>query len=490
MQPTRPLSKFQAQFLAQTRRYADGLRMLPTGGRVLACVSGGADSVCLLLSLLALAPQRKLTVLAAHVNHCLRGAASDADEQFVRRLCERLEVPLCVRRVDVAAQAAERGMSVEAAAHDVRYDYFLELEQKLDLQKIATAHTANDNAESVLAHMLRGAGTDGMAGIAPVRDSFVRPLLWAQRAQVEQYLSDAGESYVTDETNLAPVCTRNKIRLGLLPYLEEHFNPSIVRTLCQDSALAAADAAYLNELAEAAAEDILYRGGEGKVVLDGPKLAAQPAAIAARLVRIAARCAAGGDSSRTVAGSEAVARALGLMQSGHPSGSAPLGCGLQARRQGYNLIVERVTPRQKRPEPISPVEVPLGGSVSVAALGVRVSASVEEADASAFAGRLKNKKDTAYFDYNLIKGKIYIRNRTPGDVFSPFGMDGRKKLSDLFIDEKVDQGSRSRVPLLCDDGGSRILWVCGLRRSNAAPVTERTRRILKVIVQPDDSASP
>ena len=476
-------------FINLTQRYIDTHHMLDKGDRVLVCLSGGADSVCLLLALLELAGRLELTIFAAHVNHGLRGAESDADEAFVRDLCVRFGVELCVRRVNVARLAGERKVSVEAAAHDVRYDYFLELKRKLDLQKIATAHTASDNAETVLMNLMRGCGTEGMAGISRNKGGIVRPLLWAQRRDVEAFLCSVGETYVTDRTNLIPNCTRNKIRLALIPYLKEHFNPNIVSVLCADSALAVSDAAYLSAAAETVAADIICRADKSHVVLDGEKLACQPAAIATRLVRIAAHMAAGEQAARAGISNEAVMRAMNLLTAGNTGGSVPLGGGLIARRDYSNLSIGKSAASGNGALPITPVEIAVDGVTVVEQLGVTVSAQILSADApeAQTAMAEKNRKDTECFDYNLIKGKIYIRNRTDGDVFSPFGMRAHKKISDLFIDEKIARNRRGDVPLLCDDTGGRILWVCGCRRSACAPVGTDTKEVLVVKVRPKPS---
>lgn len=478
-------SRIDTRFFKSTQRYVEYYHMFDEGDRVLVCLSGGADSVCLLLTLLELSERGKLTVFAAHVNHCLRGAESDADEAFVRDLCARLGVELCVRRINVEKLAQEKKISVEAAAHDARYGYFLELKQRLHLQKIATAHTASDNAETILMNLMRGCGTEGMAGISRNHDGFVRPLLWAQRSEVEEFMQFVGEPFVTDRTNLTPNCTRNKVRLGLIPYLQEHFNPNIVSTLCSDSALAVSDAAYLSAAAEAAAADIIYRGGKSRMVLDGQKLIAQPPAIATRLVRIAARMAAGEDAARAITTNDAVNRALRLLAVNNPGGNAPLGGGLIARRTYSNLIIEKSTVPVNGASPTVPVEVKVGADTCVEELGITVLARVMDVDAPEVQRTIteKSEKDTECFDYNLLKGKIYIRNRTDGDVFSPFGMDAHKKISDFFIDEKIARRRRGDVPLLCDDAGGRILWVCGYRRSAYAPVGMDTKAVLVVKVQ-------
>ena len=200
--------------------------MLAPGETVLLALSGGADSVALLCALRALG----YPVRAFHLNHCLRGAESDRDEAFCRALCERLGVPLTVERIDVRAQTAGEG--IEAAARRIRYERLAAAAQGA---KIATAHTADDNLETMLFHLARGTGPKGLAGIPPVRDGVIRPLIGVERAQVEAYLAELGQDYVTDSTNLADSYTRNRIRHGVVPALRQ-INPEAGRAALRLSA--------------------------------------------------------------------------------------------------------------------------------------------------------------------------------------------------------------------------------------------------------------
>ena len=184
------------------------LREHGLSGRILVALSGGADSTALLLSLQACGCE----LAAAHLNHCLRGSESDRDEDFVRALCARLGVPLTVERADVRAHAAAQGCGIEEAARSLRYAFLERAADAVGADWIATAHTADDNLETVLFHLTRGTGTRGMAGIPPRRGRIIRPLLGATRTEIEAYLAGKGEPYVTDSSNLTDAHTRNRIR--------------------------------------------------------------------------------------------------------------------------------------------------------------------------------------------------------------------------------------------------------------------------------------
>lgn len=204
--------------------------MLKGGERVTAALSGGADSVCLLLVLNDLKERYSLKLDAVHVNHCIRGEEADRDEQFCRKLCERLGVELTVKKIDVPAIAAEKKQSLEEAARNVRYAVFAEHSEE---GLTATAHTASDNAETVLLNLARGTGLKGMCGIPPVRDSIIRPLIDVTRQDVENYLKETGQDFVTDSTNLDNDYTRNRIRHNIIPEILR-INSGFYKTFCAE----------------------------------------------------------------------------------------------------------------------------------------------------------------------------------------------------------------------------------------------------------------
>ncbi len=219
--------------------------MLKKGDRVVVALSGGADSVSLLLSLSELSDRLGITVSAIHVNHCLRGDESDGDEAFCEELCRKRGIRLISKRFDVAGYALKNKMSVEQAARNIRYNFFKE---NTAGQKLATAHTANDNAETVIFNLTRGTGIKGIAGIPPVRDNIIRPLIETTRQQVEDYLSEKNQDFVTDKSNLSDDYTRNKIRHNVIPVLET-INSSLFRTITADSYNFRLDNSYIEEQA-------------------------------------------------------------------------------------------------------------------------------------------------------------------------------------------------------------------------------------------------
>lgn len=221
--------------------------MISSGDNVIAGLSGGADSVCLLLVLRKLSERIGFSLSAVHVNHCLRGEESDGDEQFCRDLCAGLSIPISVYKVDVNARSAETGESTEEAARELRYEAFAAESEKFSSPKIATAHNKCDNSETVLFNLTRGTGIKGMCGIPYTRGNIIRPLLDAERAEIEGFLRESGQSYVTDSTNLSDDYTRNKIRHCVIPVLTE-INGGFYSAVSRLSANAQEDEEYFSAL--------------------------------------------------------------------------------------------------------------------------------------------------------------------------------------------------------------------------------------------------
>lgn len=246
--------------------------MLEVGDKIVVALSGGADSVALFNVLLSLRERYSLSLYAAHVNHNLRGDESNRDESFVRDLCDKNSVELFVKSVDVKSLAAEQGIGTEMCGRNVRYEFFRELSEKLGT-KTATAHTASDNAETVLFNLARGAGLNGMCGIQPVREGIIRPLIYVTREHIEDYCKENGLSYVTDSSNLTDDYTRNKIRHSIVPVLKE-INAGFESNVTNNSEMLRNINSFMELNANEAIEQIAVENG-----YSCEKLAALPTAL-------------------------------------------------------------------------------------------------------------------------------------------------------------------------------------------------------------------
>lgn len=398
------------KLLSFNRQYG----LIRPGDRVIAAVSGGADSVALLFSLYLLRKKLGIELEAAHFNHHLRGAESDRDEAFVRDLCDRYGIRLHVG----SAQVKPGKKGLEAAAREARYAFFSSLSGK-----IATAHTANDNAETVIMHMVRGTGLKGLGAIAPVRGNLIRPMLMHTRQDVLAFLEEYCLQYVTDSSNDSDQFLRNRIRHGVMPLLEGE-NPSLAQNLSAMALRLREDDRALDALAKMESP------------LSVTALRQMPSALRARALAAFLR-------SSGVKEPEAahIALAEQLVFSDNPSAAANLPGGVTIRRQ-YDLLV-----REEKAAPLEGILLSCPGTAEIPELGVRIVCEFAQ-------GPVLNRDA---FTVNP-SGQMVIRSRQPGDQMRLQG--GTKDLKKLFIDRKIPAAARASIPVIADDTG--VLGVYGI----------------------------
>ena len=438
--------------------------LIPLGARVLVACSGGGDSVALGALLCELAPAANWSVAGLlHVNHRLRGAASDEDEAFCRDVAATLGVPIAVERVDVAARARAERVSIEAAGHRVRYALFERAVREGRADLVATGHTRDDQAETVLLRLIRGAGPAGLAGIRPRFGAVVRPLLDFRRDELRGYLRLRGLPHREDPSNRDERILRNRVRHRLIPFLAEHFSPAITDVLARDASIARDDADWLDRAANAAAAEIVQyeegmidAGGDfggGRFEVDAARLAAAPRSLARRVALQVLERAGG----RRV-GFDHVERLRGLAEA---EGTAPVAAdfpGCRVERRGAALRLTRRFGRGAEPAASTCFHYRLvvPGEVEIPEAGLRVTA--EHGDRPA---RLVARGDVAALPAARITSPLTVRSWRPGDVFQPLGLGGRrKKLQDFFVDRTVARDRRATVPLVVDDRLG-IVWVAG-----------------------------
>ena len=440
--------------------------LIPPGARVLAACSGGGDSVALAALLCELEPETDWSVAGLlHVNHGLRGASADEDEAFCRQLARGLGVPITVERADVAALARAERISVEAAGHRIRYELFERVVREGAADLVATAHTRDDQAETVLLRLIRGAGPAGLAGIRPRIGAVVRPLLDVRRRELREYLRLRGLSHREDPTNRDERVLRNRVRRRLIPFLAEHFSPAITDVLARGAAIARDDADWIDAAANAAAVEIV-QCTEGGVDADAGRLAAAAPAIARRIARSALERA----GERRV-GFDHVERLRRLADAG---GTAPAVAdfpGCRVERDGPTLRLRRRSGRAA-PEVVnigSGFEYPLAvpGEVEIAEAGLRILAERGERPDRLVAGGA-----VAVLPAGRVAPPLTVRSWRPGDVFRPLGLGGhRKKLQDFFVDRRIPRDRRGAVPLVVD-AKLGIVWVAGHAVSEAVRLIE------------------
>lgn len=428
--------------------------MLPRGGAVLCAVSGGADSMCLLHLLHTWAEEGGFRVCAAHYHHGMRGEAADADAAFVSDWCAGRGIPCVVERGEVYAEAERRGLGVEETGRQLRYEFLRRTAAELGCDRIATAHNADDNLETLLLHLARGAGLHGLAGIPPRRGEIVRPLLTTPRAAIEAYLEARQIPHVEDATNTDEYYARNRIRRQVVPVLRQ-LNPRLTESAAETMGYLRADNDYLNAQAAAVCQNA--RWAEDDLVIEARHIAQLPAAIAPRAVRRLLEMMGDGSTNCSAAHLKAVGE---LARGDDPSAVVFLPGGRLAQRVYRELLL---TTQSDPLPPFLPTPLALDGETEVGGTPWRVRCRpVRCPDES---GR---KPGALYLARGALEGPLVLRPRQTGDAVSLPGRGGTKTLKKLFIDEKVPRRERERIPVLADGRGVAAVAGFGPEQSRTA----------------------
>jgi len=453
--------------LATIRKY----RLITPGEHIIVAVSGGADSIALLSALHELRPRWNLTLTAVHLDHGIRGAAARQEALLVRNEAQRLGVDCLVGARDVPGYAAAHGLSLQEAAREVRYTFFGEMRAQTGAHKVALGHHADDQAETVLLWLLRGAALAGLGGMAPCRDGvYIRPLIEVSRQQIEQYLRARHIAFVPDTSGSEMQYLRNRVRHRLVPLLRREFNPQISRALARMADLVRQDEAGLSEQVEDALNKHLLTAEDGFVcpvaVFQQRKGVLQRRLMHAAIARLR--------GSRRGLGMVHIEMACRLLDGQGSSRRLVLPGGCSVRREYGNVIFSRAG---QPAQPFCYCFDELPGRVMIAELGRQLVLQRERADVGARAPQGAGP-DQVCLDYAKVALPLVIRNWRAGDRFCPLGLGGSKKLHNFFIDQKIPARRRSLIPImLC---GDRIAWVCGLRLDERFKTTAETRQVLRV----------
>ena len=435
-------------FQAKVERFIQRHGLLTGKRLVLVGLSGGADSVALLGVLVRLGyPCRAL-----HCNFHLRGDESDRDEAFASQFADSLGVPFVKVDFDTRGYAAIHQESIEMAARSLRYRWFEEQRQAFNAEAIAVAHHRDDSVETLLMNLLRGSGIRGLGGIRPRNGQVVRPLLAVSRAEIEEWLQTQGWDYVTDSSNLSDAYTRNFIRLRVFPLLEQ-LNPAARETIARSAAhLSAAEQLYAYTVEEARKAVFITADS---LSIEALMRYPSPETLLYEWLRPLG-------FSRIVVG-ELFESLTGLS-------------GKQFYSATHQVLKDRdrlyIAPLQE-PSAWQPIEIPVATGELTQPLHLSFQLMERTSDF-----QLERASDTAYFDAEKLPGRLTLRLPQTGDWFVPFGMRGRKKLSDFFADQKMNRWEKLRQPLLC--AGESIVWVVGRRADDRFRVGEETKMIFSV----------
>ena len=439
----------------KVKAYVKKWHMLQKEDSVIAGISGGADSVCLLFMLLKLQKELGFALMAVHVNHGIRGAEAECDEAYVKRLCRQWNVRLKVYRENVPAYAKEHGMTEEEAGRDIRRTCFCKVLKEWGGTKIALAHHENDNVETLLWNLCRGTGIRGLGGIAPVNDVWIRPLLCVKRREIESYLKKRGISYCTDTTNADRRYMRNRIRMDVIPYLEDCVNTESVSHMGKTME-------RMYELEQYILEEV----GQYKESCTGWK-----------------------NGRRIIRQTEytKIPKAL------RDNVLHEILCETAGRRKDIEEVHVQMLRDLFTKQVGKRIDLPYGVTAIRTYEGVRFEKNIPEASYAGdenelFSIRVFDREPgnvtfpekiyTKWFDYDIIKNTVKIRHRIAGDsiVINRYG--GRKKLKQYFTDQKVPQEDRDKIWIAAD--GDEVLWIVGYRQSQKYQITEKTTKILEI----------
>ncbi len=468
--------------IEKIKAYMNKHHMLSAGDTVVAGVSGGADSVCLLFVLKALQQEMDFTLLVVHVNHKIRPEAGE-DAAYTERLCKKLQVPFFPVEAEVEKLAEDWKISTEEAGRRVRYEAFGRVLQEQAGEalnrgqaKIAVAHNSDDRAETMLFHLFRGTGIAGLGSIRPVRENVIRPILCLSREEIETFLRSRGISYCIDKTNQEDTYTRNKIRHHILPYAKEHVSEGVLEHMSSTADMMLETEDFLRSVTEEAYERCVRKsavpqGDSGQEIrLSVSQVLNLHSLIRKRLVLkvieelVFTKKDIGAVHVRDVA-------AL-FEQPGNRQISLPYG--ICVRREYEDVVFERCSVcRTKKEEEFSLPENETG-TLHIPGLG--------ELEFSTFPYEknmdIPQNQYTKWFDCDKIDKPLKFRNRRTGDYLTINKALSRKSLQDYMVDEKIPKARRDEVWLLAEE--SHVLWVVGHRISEKYKVSENTKRVLQI----------
>ena len=456
--------------IAKIKKIIKKYQLLNDGDKILVGVSGGADSIALIHILKMIAPVYNLELQIAHLDHQLRGMEAKDDAQFVKDFAQQLNIPVTIRSRDVKKYQAEDGLSLEDAARQVRYQFFFSLLDELNYDKLAVGHHANDQAETILMKFLRGAGLKGLGGINPKKEKIIRPLIKVKKEELKRYCRDNNLEWRVDKTNQAEICLRNRLRLNLLPQLVEEYNPNLVNNLNQMAEIFREEDEFLRAKTTEVLTEIIINSYDNKLIIAQDDFLNLHLALQRRLIRQIYRELT---SSYDNLYFDNIKEVLELIKTQKT--------GLEKRmpenvlvKLSYGKIIFMLTTAQEKIDFFS-YYLQAGESIKVPKLNMKVETKISSQEYPSQEELSKDNK--AFFDLDKVGTQFKIRQRKEGDSFQPLGMSGTKKVKDFFIDQKIAQDKRERVPVFVTTTDD-IFWLGRLRIDEKYKITEETDRIL------------
>lgn len=444
-------------------------KLIIDGDNILIALSGGPDSVFLFHNLRKLKDIISFNLYASHINHMYRGKDAMHDEEFVRDLCQKYGVRLFVKRKNAAEYARELKVTEEEAGRVLRYGFFNENLSQIGGGKIALAHNLNDQAETVLQRLIRGTGIDGLSAMSFQKGNLIRPMLNVSRDEIMAYLHENNYQYCIDITNSQDIYGRNKIRLNLIPYLEKNFSPNIQATLSRMAEAMERDKKIIEKYIDIKFKELLKDRSGSKLVLDLNLLRALDVGERGRIIRRGIEELKGNTVNVEM---KHIDNAISLMDAGKTGKKIDLTGGFTIEISYDNFIINKGL--DKVPE--FEYNIALNEITHIKEVNKTLLARVFEAGTETWEDT--EDKDSFCVDFDLVKGSLTVRNRRPGDSITPCGMEGSKKVKDVFIDLKIPKEERDSRLIVADD--ENIIWLEGYRINDKYKINESTKKILKI----------
>jgi len=454
--------------------------LLRRGEHVLVAVSGGPDSVALLRILEILAGEYALKITAAHLNHGLRGEEAERDEEFVRILSEKKKIDFITKKVDVRARQKKTGKSIEEIGREERYRFLYETASACGAVKIATGHHRDDQVETFFINLLRGAGLDGLKGIAPIRDDcLIHPLLYVSRSEILEFLNREGLSYRTDSSNSDQVFLRNSIRNWLLPELTRRYNPQLAAGVARTAEIIRREDDYMLHVVRQLSFSWGIRPDDREIAIPLSEFLQQHRAVQARMIKFLLEGMAAFEKRIGSLHIEAVLELCHKKDARFRKLDLPARILVEKRASVLKFI------KVSEPRTAEGAARSIAGSIerevkipaTISLPEIKRNIQVEMIDKPELA-EVKSNPEKAFMDFDCIRPPLFIRYFRPGDRIDLWGLGGSKKLKKYFIDRKIPSAQRGAIPLLVD--AQSVIWIAGERVSQRVGITEKTKKVLKI----------
>ncbi len=440
--------------------------MLSPGDHILIGLSGGPDSICLAVILDKLRYDFNLSLSALYVDHRLRPDEVKREIAFCRQFCMERSIEFFVQSVDVKKHASERGENMQETARELRYQAYEDIAKKINASKIALGHNADDQAETVMMRLFRGAGKSGLSGMPAVRAGIIRPLIEIERQVIEQFLTkDVAQTFMIDSSNVKDHYFRNWLRGRLFKDLKE-WNPSVIRDICRTANILREEDEYLELIVTKTLMRVISRKRVNRIELFTSPLEIIERPVLRRVLRRAIEATEGLRGMSFVH----VEDIIKLIKKGKAGDRIHLPRGVRVVKE-YSIL--KIT--SESPVKIGEYEIQPPCEVNIGEIGITLKAFMEDKAEDTFDG-----KTSCVFDADAMSFPLKVRARAEGDFFCPVGFGKRKKLQNYFVDEKVPRDERDRIPIVLS--GNDIIWVAGYRADDRFRVTDRTGKILKLII--------